>query len=141
MKSIMLDLLQSDEMQRKVKRLLSMLFQDNDLKEITLLLFICKTIAIELKLDDIVILLNKQVKTPAVLKNTEIREFFDFDGNHVKLKSPLVAYFILQHYNYNEDIEAILRKILPVLDRHSSIERYRNMLRMLIFLFELKNDI
>lgn len=132
MKSIMLDLLQSDEMQRKVKRLLSMLFQDNDLKEITLLLFICKTIAIELKLDDIVILLNKQVKTPAVLKNTEIREFFDFDGNHVKLKSPLVAYFILQHYNYNEDIEAILRKILPVLDRHSSIERYRNMLRMLI---------
>ena len=54
----MLDLLQSDEMQRKVKRLLSMLFQDNDLKEITLLLFICKTIAIELKLDDIVILLN-----------------------------------------------------------------------------------
>lgn len=132
MKSIMLDLLQSEEMQRKVTRLLGTLFQDRDLKEITLLLFICETIAIELKLDDIVILLNKQVKTPVVLKNTDIREFFDFDGNHIKLKSPLVAYFILQHYNYNEDVESILRKILPVLDRHSSIERYRNMLRMLI---------
>lgn len=132
MKSIMLDLLQSEEMQRKISGLLDALFRDRDVKEITLLLFICETIAIELKLDDIVLLLNKQVKTPAVLKNTDIREFFDFVGNHIRLKSPLVAYFILQHYNYNEDVEAILRKILPVLDRHSSIERYKNMLRMLI---------
>lgn len=132
MKSIMLDLLQSDEMQRKITCLLDMLFQDKNLKEITLLLFICRTIAIELKLDDIVLLLNKQVRTSAVLKNTDFREFFDFVENRIKLKSPLVAYFILQHYNYNEDVEAILRKILPVLDRHSSIERYKNMLRMLI---------
>lgn len=132
MKSIMLDLLQSDEMQRKVQRLLNTLFENRDLKEITLLLFICETIAIELKLDDIVLLLNKQGKTPAVLKNTDIREFFDFNGNHIMLKSPVVAYFILQHYNYNEDVELILKKILPVLDRHSGIERYRNMLRMLI---------
>lgn len=132
MKSIMLDLLQSDEMKKKIRRLLDTLFQDSDLREITLLLFMCETIAIELKLDDIVLLLNKQVRTATVLQNTDIREFFDFNGNRIKLKSPLVAYFILQHYNYNEEVETILRKILPVLDRHSSIERYTNMLRMLI---------
>lgn len=131
-KNIMLDLLRSEEMQRKIKGLLDILFEDADLKEITLLLFVCETIAIELTLNDIVILLNKQVKTAAILKNIEIREFFDFNRNKIKLKSPIVAYFILQNYKYNEDVEKILCKILPVLDRHSSIDRYRNMLRMLI---------
>lgn len=132
MKSIMLDLLRSDYMKKKVDRLLDTLFTDSDLKEITLLIFICQTIGIVLKLDDIVLLLNKQVKTPKVLKNREIHEFFDFDRNAVKLKSPLVAYFVLQNYDYNQDVEDILKRILPVLDRHSEVGEYRNMLRMLI---------
>lgn len=131
-KNVMLDLLRSDYMKSKVKDLIDVLFQDRDMKEITLLTFVCETVAIELRLDDIVLLLNKQVNMASILKNEAIREFFDFERNRIKLKSPLVAYHILQEYNYNSDIEDILRRVLPVLDRHSKTERYESMLRMLI---------
>lgn len=131
-KSILLDLLHSENMQKKIKRLINTLFMDKDLEEITLLTFICETIAIELTLDDIVLLLNKQVKTAGILKNDDIREFFDFNRTRIHLKSPVVAYYVLQNYNYNPQIEEILKRILPVLDRHKGIDRYKNMLRMLI---------
>lgn len=131
-KNVMLDLLKSEYMSNKIKKLLEILFCNSDLKEITLLIFVCQTIAVELTLDEIVILLNKQIKSAAILKNENVHEFLDFSRNKVKLKSPLIAYFILQNYAYDQDIEELLKRILPILDRHSSIEKYKNMLRMLI---------
>ena len=144
-KDLMLDLLNSENMQRKINKILDLLFENDDLKEITLLIFICKSIAIDLQLDDIVLLLNKQVKTALVLKNESIREFLDFDRNRIELKSPLVARYILQNNNFNADIERVLRKILPVLDEHRYVGHYKNMLRMVIsysnlrMVFNLKN--
>ena len=144
-KDIMLDLLNSESMQKKIKKILDILFENDDLKEIMLLIFICKLIAIDLQLDDIVLLLNKQIKTPLVLNNESIREFLDFNRNSIELKSPLVARYILQNNDFNTDIERVLRKILPVLDEHRYVAHYKNMLRMVIsysnlrMIFNLKN--
>ena len=131
-KNIMLDLLKSEYMGDKIKKLIEILFENQDLKEITLLIFVCQTIAVELTLDEIVILLHKQIKSLSILKNESVHEFLDFSRNKVKLKSPIIAYFVLQNYGYDQDIEELLKRILPVLDKHSSIEKYKNMLRMLI---------
>lgn len=132
MKNIMLDLLKSQNMQRKIKQLLDTLFENNDIKEITLLLFICNTISVDIDLNDILILLNKQAKSSAVIHNQNIREFFDFRRNRVEIKSPLVAYYVLKTGKYDQDVERILLTVLPVLDRNSHISNYRNALRMLI---------
>ena len=132
MKNIMLDLLKSENMQRKIKRLLDTLFENQDIKEITLLLFICNTISINIELYDILILLNKQAKSSAVINNQNIHEFFDFRRNHVEIKSPLVAYYVLKTGKYDQDVEKLLLTVLPVLDRNSYMNNYRNALRMLI---------
>lgn len=132
MKNIMLDVLKSDYMKEKIRKVVEALFENNDLKQITLLTFTCEVIALELTLSDITLLLGKQSNTAAFTRNDKVREFLDFKRNIVSLKSPLVAYHIIQEYNYNEDIELILRKVLMVLDKHQSISKYENMLRMLI---------
>lgn len=132
MKSIMLDLLKSQNMQRKIKKLLDTLFENQDIKEITLLLFICNTLTIDIELNDILILLNKQAKSSAVIYNQNIREFFDFRKNRVEIKSPLVAYYVLKTGKYDRDVEQLLMTVFPVLDRNSYIDKYRNALRMLI---------
>lgn len=132
MKNIMLDVLKSGHMKEKIHKVVETLFEDSDLKQITLLVFVCEIIAMELTLSDITLLLGKQLITAAFTKNAEVREFLDFKRNTVSLKSSLVAYHIIQEYNYNEDIETILRKVLLVLNKHSNISRYENMLRMLI---------
>lgn len=132
MKNIMLDVLKSDYMKKKIHKVVEALFENNDLKQITLLIFTCEVIALELALSDITLLLGKQSITTAFTRNDKVREFLDFKRNLVSLKSPLVAYHIIQEYNYNEDIEKILRKVLMVLNKHNSINKYENMLRMLI---------
>lgn len=132
LKNIMLDLFKSKEIKGKIQEILWKLFEDKDLKEITLLLFICEVMALELSLNDIVLLLNKQVRTGSILKNEYFREFFDLCENKIKLKSSIVAYYILQENDYNDEVEKILKKILVVLNDHSGIEIYCNMLRMLV---------
>lgn len=132
MKNIMLDVLKSDYMKEKIRKVVEALFEDSDLKQITLLIFTCEVIALELTLSDITLLLGKQSHTTAFTRNDKVREFLDFKRNAVSLKSSLVAYHIMQEYNFNDDIEAILRKVLMVLDEHSNISKYENMLRMLI---------
>lgn len=132
MKNIMLDVLKSDYMKRKIRKVVEALFENNDLKQITLLIFTCEIIALELTLSDIILLLGKQSITTEFTRNDKVREFLDFKRNVVSLKSPLVAYHIIQEYNYNEDIEKIIRKVMSVLNEHSNISRYENMLRMLI---------
>lgn len=131
-KNIMLDVLKSDYMKGKIHKVVDALFENNDLKQITLLIFTCEVIALELTLSDITLLLGKQSITTAFTRNDKVREFLDFKRNAVTLKSSLVAYHIIQEYNYNEDIERILRKVLQVLNKHSNISKYENMLRMLI---------
>lgn len=132
MKNIMLDVLKSDYMRGKIQKVVEALFEDKDLKQITLLIFTCEIIALELTLSDITLLLGKQSNTASFIRNDKVREFLDFKRNVVSLKSPLVAYHIIQEFNYNEDIEKILRKVLMVLNKHSNISKYENMLRMLI---------
>lgn len=131
-KNIMLDVLKSDYMKEKIHKVIEKLFENNDLKQITLLIFICEVIALELNLSDITLLLGKQSITASFTRNDSIREFLDFRRNIVSLKSPLVAYHIIQEYDFNYDIERILRKVLLVLNSHSNINKYENMLRMLI---------
>ena len=128
----MLDLLNSQNMQRKIKKLLDTLFENQNIKEITLLLFICNTLTIDIELNDILILLNKQAKSSAVIYDQNIREFFDFRRNRVEIKSPLVAYYVLKTGKYDQDVEQLLMTVFPVLDRNSYIDKYRNALRMLI---------
>lgn len=131
-KNVMLDVLKSDYMKKKIHKVIEELFENNDLKQITLLIFICEIVALELTLSDITLLLGKQSITTSFTRNNSIREFLDFKRNIVSLKSPLVAYHIIQSYDFNDDIERILRKVLLVLNSHSSINKYENMLRMLI---------
>lgn len=121
----MLDLLKSQNMQRKIKKLLDTLFENQDIKEITLLLFICNTLTIDIELNDILILLNKQAKSSAVIYNQNIRDFFDFRKNRVEIKSPLVAYYVLKTGKYDRDVEQLLMTVFPVLDRNSYIDKYR----------------
>lgn len=138
MKNIMLDILKSDYMKEKIRKVVEQLFKNNDLKQITLLIFVCEVIALELTLSDITLLLGKQTITTEFTRNDKIREFLDFKRNVVSLKSPLVAYHIIQEYDFNEEVEKILRKVLSVLNRHSNISKYENMLRMLISYSNLK---
>lgn len=131
-KNVMLDLLNSPKMKGKVEELLEILFENQDTKEIILMSFICEVIACDLTLEDIILLLNKQARTARILKSEQIHEFIDFKNNRIKLKSSVMAGYVLQHMNYNEEVEEILKRILSVLDKNHYIRQYEHMLRMLI---------
>lgn len=130
LKNIVLDLLKSKEMSERIEQTVRVLFADEDAKDITLIGFISNLISVPLDLNDMIVLLKKQVQTGNLIKNNQISEFLDIKHNRYKLKSPLVAQHILTTYNYNKDVERIIIKILPVLDRNST--HYRHFLRMLI---------
>lgn len=131
-KNIMLDLLNSQKAQKDIKELLEVLFFSQDVKEIILLSFICEIIDCNVTLDEIVLLLGKQARTASILKNVQINEFLDFDNNRLKLKSSVVAEYILHNMDYNDDVELIVSKIILVLNAHNHISRYEHMLRMIV---------
>ena len=131
-KNIMLDLLNSQKAQKDIKELLEVLFNSQDVKEIILLSFICEIIDCNVTLDEIVLLLGKQARTASILKNVQINEFLDFDNNRLKLKSSVVAEYILHNMDYNDDVELIVSKIILVLNAHNHISRYEHMLRMIV---------
>lgn len=134
-KNVLLDLLKSKELGRKIDSVLTSLFYDNDIKEITLFTLMCNVIASEISLSDIVIILNKQARLATYIESG-IREFLDFKQNKIVLRSPVVARHILQNLNYNEEIEDLIIKVLPVLDQHSDF--YENLLRMIISISNLR---
>lgn len=78
------------------------------------------------------LLLGKQARTASILKNVQINEFLDFDNNRLKLKSSVVAEYILHNMDYNDDVELIVSKIILVLNAHNHISRYEHMLRMIV---------
>ena len=134
-KNVLLDLIKSKELERKLNSMLTSLFFNDDIKEVTLFTMMCNVIASELSLSDIVVILNKQARLAAYVEGGA-REFLDFDHNRIVLKSPVVARHILQNLNYNEEIENLIKKILPILDQHS--EEYENLLRMIISISNLR---
>ena len=67
------------------------------------------------------LLLGKQARTASILKNVQINEFLDFDNNRLKLKSSVVAEYILHNMDYNDDVELIVSKIILVLNAHNHI--------------------
>lgn len=101
---------------------------DNSMTE----LFLKGNIKMENILDEIVLLLGKQARTASILKNVQINEFLDFDNNRLKLKSSVVAEYILHNMDYNDDVELIVSKIILVLNAHNHISRYEHMLRMIV---------
>lgn len=131
-KNIMLDLLNSQKAQKDIRDLLEELFKFQDIKEIILLSFICEIIDCNVTLEEIVLLLEKQARTASILQNAKINEFLDFDNNSLKLKSSVVAEYILHNMNYNEDVGLIINKIILVLNKNSHISRYEHMLRMIV---------
>ena len=76
--------------------------------------------------------MGKQARTASILKNVQINEFLDFDNNRLKLKSSVVAEYILHNMDYNDDVELIVSKIILVLNAHNHISRYEHMLRMIV---------
>ena len=134
-KNVLLDLLKSKELERKINGVLTSLFFDDDIKEITLFALMCNVIASELSLSDIVVLLNKQARSAAYIESSA-REFLDFKQDKIVLKSPVVAKHILQNLNYNEEVEELIKRVLPVLDQHSDF--YENLLRMIISISNLR---
>lgn len=131
-KNIMLDLLNSQKARKDIKDLLKELFKFQDIKEIILLSFICEIIDCNITLEEIVLLLGKQARTAGILQNEQISELLDFDNNTLKLKSSVVAEYILHKMHYNDDVELIINKIIIVLNNNSHISRYEHMLRMII---------
>lgn len=129
-KNIVLDLLNSKELSERIEKVINTLFVDESVKEITLLGFISTLINVPLSLNDMVVLLNKQIQSGYLLHNAPIREFFDLRDNAFYLKSALVAQHVLTKYHYNEDVRDLIIRLLPVLDRNSM--RYEHLLKMLI---------
>lgn len=146
MKNIMIGVLNSPIMKEKINKLLCTIFNSKDAKDIVLLSFICEVIACSLTLQDIVLLLNKQGRIGSIVKNEQLREFIDFDNNKILLKSSIMASYVLQNMNYNDEVEKIIKKILVSLGNNTYIRRYEHMIRMLIsysnlrMLFNKKED-
>lgn len=132
MKNIMLGILNSPKIGKKVNDLLCTIFDSQDAKEIVLLSFICEVIACRLTLEDIVLLLNKQARLANIVNNGKIREFIDFKQNKVLLKSSIMAGYVLQKMDYNDEVESIIKRILKTLSNNTYVKKYEHMLRMLI---------
>lgn len=138
MKSILLELFKSEVIRGKLNTLMSELNKNSEIMEISLLSFINSSLNLNLELNNILLMLNKQSVSARITKDNGINELFSLEDNQFKIKSPVVGYYILQNNDLTEEIVELLVNVMYNLDKSNYIDKYNEIMRLLISFSNLR---
>lgn len=133
--SIMLDVIQSDLMQRKIADTVQII-RGGSLQYHTavLLILLTKVMNLRLSTSDIERLLEVNFTTDALFKSDPaIKEIITFNDNgDITIKAPVTAQFILQKVSDPEDIIQSLYSLALYAVKYSNLPKYANILTSII---------
>lgn len=133
--SIMLDVIQSDLMQRKIADTVQII-REGSLQYHTavLLILLTKVMNLRLSTSDIERLLEVNFTTDALFKSDPaIKEIITFNDNGgITIKAPVTAQFILQKVSDPEDIIKSLYSLALYAVKYSNLPKYTNILTSII---------
>lgn len=133
--SIMLDVIQSDLMQRKIADTVQII-REGSLQYHTavLLILLTKVMNLRLSTSDIERLLEVNFTTDALFKSDPaIKEIITFNDNGgITIKAPVTAQFILQKVSAPEDIIKSLYSLALYAVKYSNLPKYANILTSII---------
>lgn len=133
--SIMLDVIQSDLMQRKIADTVQII-RGGSLQYHTavLLILLTKVMNLRLSTSDIERLLEVNFTTDALFKSDPaIKEIITFNDNgDITIKAPVTAQFILQKVSDPEDIIKSLYSLALYAVKYSNLPKYANILTSII---------
>lgn len=133
--SIMLDVIQSDLMQRKIADTVQII-RGGSLQYHTavLLILLTKVMNLRLSTSDIERLLEVNFTTDALFKSDPaIKEIITFNDNgNITIKAPVTAQFILQKVSDPEDIIKSLYSLALYAVKYSNLPKYANILTSII---------
>ena len=133
--SIMLDVIQSDLMQRKIADTVQII-REGSLQYHTavLLILLTKVMNLRLSTSDIERLLEVNFTTDALFKaDPAIKEIITFNDNgDITIKAPVTAQFILQKVSDPEDIIKSLYSLALYAVKYSNLPKYANILTSII---------
>lgn len=138
MKSILLELFKSEVIKSKLNILMNELKVNSEIREIVLVSFINSTINLNLELNNILLMLNRQAISARITKDNIINELFNLENNQFKIKSPIVGLYILQNNYLPEEIVEVLVNIMYNLDKNIYIDKYKEIMRLLISFSNLR---
>lgn len=138
MKSILLELFKSEVIRNKLDILVNELNKSPEILEISLLSFINSSLNLNLELNSILLMLNKQSISARITRDKSINELFNIEDNQFKIKSPVVGFYILQNNDLTEEIVELLVNVMYNIDKNNYIDKYNEIMRLLISFSNLR---
>lgn len=137
--NVLLEVYKSPQVAKKVKNIVDNIARDDLAKKVLLYTFICNAISMPVELDDIARVFGVNYINQIFFdKYSELRELLLVEGNKIKIKSSIIAKHVIQKGAYNADILEILNLIVNTFSRHSYLERYAYVLKMIISFSNLR---
>lgn len=133
--SIMLDILQSDQMKKRVVELINIIQKDSDqYHSAVLLILLVKIMNLRLSVMDIERISGVSITTDALFKsNAAIKELISFnDNDDIEIKAPVTARFVLQKVSDPDSIIDLLCKLAKYAENYSDSQKYSNILNAII---------
>jgi SIR2-like domain/Type III restriction enzyme, res subunit len=130
-RGILLGLLRSEVIQKKLKEILQVLEENEDIKDIIFTTFINEIVKLDLKLEDIIILLNKTTISAQITKNPAVNELVNIDQDEINVKSSVLAQYILNDQKNSSRVVDLLIHLMTQADK-KDLGQYYNLQRLLV---------
>lgn len=126
LKDTLIEVFKSDAIKREVQKIMQAVTKDKNSEKIILLAMIDSIVNLNLNLDDYLYFLSLTYLSTEIKMNANVNELLNIDENKIKVKSSILADFILSNNNYSDKIIDLIIDIMNRLDKKKSTNKYAN---------------
>lgn len=126
LKEVLIETFKSNVIKAKLDEIINIINKDKTAEIIMLLSIISNLVNLDLNLDDYLHLLSLTNLSLEIKRDININEIMNIDNSEIKVKSSILADFIISNTDYSDKIIDLIIKIMNILDNKSAIEKYSN---------------
>lgn len=126
LKEVLIETFKSNVIKSKLDDIINIINRNKTAERIMLLSVISNLINLDLNLDDYLHLLSLTNLSLEIKKDININELMNIDENEIKVKSSILADFIISNTDYSDKIIDLIIKIMNILDNKNAIKKYSN---------------
>ncbi|NFO12109.1 hypothetical protein FDB29_13670 [Clostridium botulinum] len=126
LKEVLLEVFKSNVIKTKLDEIVDIIKKNKTAESIMLLSVISNLVNLDLNLDDYLHLLSLTNLSLEIKRDAYVNELMNIDKNEIKVKSSIMADFIISNTDYSDKIIDLLIKIMNILDKKRAIDKYSN---------------
>lgn len=126
LKDTLMEVFNSYVIKEKIRALIGKIKKNKNAEKILLLSIIDNLVNMNLNLDDYLYFLDLITISTEIKKDMYVNELLDIDKNRIKIKSSILANFIICNNNYSNKIIDLTIDIMNKLDNKSYNNKYRS---------------